>query len=74
MSINKYSWLEKKTPRSIEQLKLWGENPRLNPDEPHSSVADFVEDLIADDADKKHFFELLKSIATEYIPADPIVV
>lgn len=74
MSINKYSWLEKKTPRSIEQLKLWGENPRLNPNESHSSVADFVEDLIADETDKKHFFELLKSIATEYIPADPIVV
>lgn len=74
MSSGKYSWLEKKTPRSIDQLKLWSENPRLNPDEPHSSVADFVEDLIAEEADKKHFFDLLKSIAIEYIPADPIVV
>lgn len=74
MSTNKYAWLEKKTPRSIEQLKLWSENPRLNPDEPHSSVADFAEDLIADENDKKHFFDLLKSIAVEYIPADPIVV
>lgn len=69
-----YNWLEKRTPRSIEQLKLWSENPRLNPDEPHSSVADFTEDLIADESDKKHFFDLLKSISLEYIPADPIIV
>ena len=74
MTAIKYNWLEKRTPRSIEQLKLWSENPRLNPDEPHSSVADFTEDLIADETDKKHFFYLLKSISVEYIPADPIVV
>lgn len=71
---DKFEWLEKKTPRSIEQLKLWSENPRLNPDEPHSTVADFAEDIIADENDKKHFFDLLRSIAVEYIPADPIVV
>lgn len=70
----KYNWLERKTPRSIEQLKLWNENPRLNPEERHISLADFTEDLIADENEKKHFFELLKSIAEEYIPADPIIV
>lgn len=70
----KYNWLEKKTPRSIEQLKLWNENPRLNPEEKHITLADFTEDLIADENDKKHFFDLLKSIAVEYIPADPIIV
>ena len=71
---NKYEWLEKKTPRSIDQLRLWNENPRLNPEEKHITLADFTEDLIAEDKDKKYFFELLRSIATEYIPADPIVV
>ena len=70
----KYDWLEKKTPRSIEQLKLWNENPRLNPEEKHITLADFTEDLIADENEKKHFFDLLKSIAVEYIPADPIIV
>lgn len=70
----KYDWLERKTPRSIDQLRLWNENPRLNPDEKHITLADFTEDLIADENEKKHFFNLLKSIATEYIPADPIVV
>lgn len=71
---NKYEWLEKKTPRSIDQLKLWNENPRLNPDEKHITLADFTEDLIVDENEKMHFFDLLKSIAAEYIPADPIIV
>lgn len=71
---NKFDWLEKKTPRSIEQLRLWNENPRLNPEEKHITLADFTEDLIADDKEKKSFFDLLKSIALEYIPADPIIV
>lgn len=70
----KYDWLEKKTPRSIEQLRLWNENPRLNPEEKHITLADFTEDFIADDNEKKHFFNLLKSIAEEYVPADPIIV
>ena len=71
---DKFDWLEKKTPRSIEQLRLWNENPRLNPEEKHITLADFTEDLIAEDKEKKYFFDLLKSIAVEYIPADPIIV
>ena len=42
---NKYDWLEKKTPRSVENLRLWNENPRLNPEERHITLADFTEDL-----------------------------
>ena len=71
---NKYDWLEKKVSRSVEQLRLWNENPRLNPDEKHITLADFTEDLIADESEKKHFFDLLKSIAIEYIPADPVII
>ncbi len=52
---NKYEWLDKKTPRSIDQLRLWNENPRLNPEEKHITLADFTEDLIAEDKDKKYF-------------------
>ena len=70
----KYNWLEKRTPRSIEQLKLWNENPRLNPDEKHITLADFAEDLIANKNEKQHFFDLIKSIANNFIPADPIIV
>lgn len=70
----KYEWLEKKTPRSVDQLKLWNGNPRLDPEEKHITLADFAEDLINDDYEKKHFLNLIASIASQYIPADPIVV
>lgn len=69
-----YRWLEKKTPRSVDQLRLWNGNPRLDPEEKHITLADFAEDLISDDYEKKHFLNLIASIASQYIPADPIVV
>ena len=43
---NKYEWLNKRYLRSVDQLRLWDENPRLNPDEKHLTIVDFVEDLI----------------------------
>lgn len=71
----KYQWLVNKTPRSVEQLRLWAENPRLNPEESHLSLIDFAEDLTEDTSDRKKFYELVKSIAESgFIPADPIVV
>ena len=71
---NKYDWLNKRSIRSVDQLRLWSDNPRLNLDEKYLTISDFTEDLITDEADKKSFFELLKSIAIEFIPADPIIV
>ena len=71
---DKYNWLNKRSIRSVDQLRLWSDNPRLNLDEKHLTISDFTEDLITDDADKKSFFDLLKSIAMEFIPADPIIV
>lgn len=68
----KYAWLNKRYQLSIDNLKLWDGNPRLNPEERHITISDFAEDLIEDD--KKNFMDLLKSIAKEYIPADPIIV
>ena len=59
---NKYDWLNKRSIRSVDQLRLWSDNPRLNLDEKHLTISDFTEDLITDEADKKSFFELLKSI------------
>lgn len=70
-----FDWLERRTLRSIDQLKLWPENPRLDPDEQHVRLADFVSDLIADSGEKDSFLALINSIATNgYIPSDPIVV
>jgi hypothetical protein len=75
MNMEKYEWLEKKTPRSVEQLRLWPDNPRLNPSEKHLHLSDYVEDLIDDEAEKKHFFKLVISIAEDgFVPADPVVV
>ena len=53
---NKYDWLNKRSIRSVDQLRLWSDNPRLNLDEKHLTISDFTEDLITDDADKKKFF------------------
>ena len=71
---NKFEWLNKRYLRSVDQLRLWDENPRLNPDEKHLNIVDFVENLIADEADKSSFFVLLQSISEGFIPADPIIV
>ena len=72
---DKYEWLNKKTPRSVDQLRLWPENPRLNPEESHTQLSDFAEDLTIEDADKKQFFKLIKSIVDDgFIQADPVVV
>lgn len=70
-----YDWLVKKTPRSVDQLRLWPQNPRLNPNESHLHLSDFAEDLTNDEVEKNHFFDLVKSIVEDgFIPADPIVI
>mgnify|MGYP002869182959 CR=1 FL=1 len=70
-----YSWFNKRYLRSIDQLRPWSGNPRLNPEEQHVSLRDYVEDIIQEDGDKKSFIDLVRSIATNgFIPADPIVV
>lgn len=70
-----YSWFNKRYLRSIDQLRPWSGNPRLNPEEQHANLRDYVEDIIQEDGDKKSFMDLIRSIATNgFIPADPIVV
>jgi len=70
-----YSWFNKRYLRSIDQLRPWNDNPRLNPEEQHTSLRDFIEDIIQEDGDKSNFIDLVRSIATNgFIPADPIVV
>ena len=36
-----YNWLSKRTYRSVDTLRLWSENPRLNPEDSHIYVSDF---------------------------------
>lgn len=70
-----YNWLEKRTLRSVDQLRLWSENPRLDPEEQHIKTYDFVTDLLENDAERKDFIALIKSISQQgFMPIDPIVV
>ncbi|PVW12851.1 ParB N-terminal domain-containing protein [Marixanthomonas spongiae] len=70
-----YDWLVKKTPRSVDQLKLWPENPRLNPEETHLTLKEYAEDLTIDKGEKNDFFALVNSIVADgFVPADPVVV
>lgn len=73
--IRDYSWLEKRYYRSVNNLHLWDENPRLDLSNNFSSFRDIVEGLIYTDNDRKDFLDLAKSIAMKsFIPADPIVI
>ena len=70
-----YGWFNKRYSRAIDQLRPWSGNPRLNPEEQHVNLRDYIEDFIQEDGDKKSFLELIRSIAINgFIPADPIVV
>lgn len=72
---NKYDWLLKKNLRSVDKLRLWAYNPRLDPEETYLTIRDFAEEITRTESDKTNFFSLVKSIANlGYIPGDPIVV
>lgn len=71
----KYNWLIKRHLRSVDSLKLWAENPRLNPDCNYINLLDYVEELLSDNSEKESFVKLLVSISKKgFIPSDPIVV
>lgn len=70
-----YEWLEKRSLRSVDQLRLWPENPRLDPEENHVHLSDYASDLISDKSEKESFLNLVDSISSDgFIPADPLVV
>jgi len=70
----KKEWYEKSTPRSVDALQLWMDNPRLDPDAETSSLKEYVVAITQEEGDKKSFYELLRSIAQKFVPLDPIVV
>ena len=70
-----YSWLEKKVLRSVDLLRLWPDNPRLDPDEKHLNIIEYTSDLLSDNGEKDSFLKLVDSISSQgYIPADPVVI
>jgi hypothetical protein len=72
---NDYNWLLKKTPRSVRNLHLWEDNPRLDPENSYSHLKEFAEEMTATNSDRTDFIDLAKSIVKKgFIPADPIVI
>lgn len=72
---NKYDWLLKKTPRSVKAIRLWGRNPRLDPEGDYYTLNDFANEVTVTDAERKEFIALAKSITEKgFIPADPVVL
>ncbi|HGY1012548.1 TPA: ParB N-terminal domain-containing protein [Aeromonas salmonicida subsp. smithia] len=75
MAQDKKNWWEHRVLRSVDNLKLWDENPRLDASGKLSTVRDFVEELISDDVDAQDFIDLMNSIATRgFLSFDPVVV
>ncbi|MBY8196130.1 ParB N-terminal domain-containing protein [Vibrio fluvialis] len=73
--MEKVSWWENRTPRSVDNLRLWVDNPRLDPVESHETLNDFVEDLLSDASEREEFIDLVKSIADRgFTSFDPVVV
>ncbi len=72
---NKNDWLLKKNLRSVDNLRLWGQNPRLDPENSYITTRDFAEEITSSEADRNSFIDIAKSIVNRgFIPADPIVV
>ncbi|WP_252145369.1 ParB/Srx family N-terminal domain-containing protein [Yokenella regensburgei] len=69
------NWWESRVLRSVDNLKLWHENPRLDPSNKLSHLRDFVDELISDPSDEQNFITLMKSIVTQgFRSFDPVVV
>ena len=70
-----YDWLTTRTLRSVDQLRLWNENPRLNPELTYITLHNFAEGICGDKSDRDAFISLMESIVNSgFIPADPVVI
>lgn len=75
MAQDKKNWWDHRVLRSVDNLRLWDQNPRLDASGKLTTVRDFVEELISDDVDAQNFMDLMKSIATRgFTSFDPVVV
>lgn len=69
------AWLEKRALRSVDQLKLWTNNPRLDPLENYITVADFADELVRAKTDRDDFVKLVRSIAVNgFLSFEPVIV
>ncbi|MBE0469937.1 MAG: ParB N-terminal domain-containing protein [Methyloprofundus sp.] len=72
---SKQNWWEVRVRRSVDNLRMWSDNPRLDPSNKLITLRDFVEELIDDATDAQNFLDLMKSIVDRgFISFDPVVV
>lgn len=68
-------WINKRSLRSVSNLHLWKDNPRLDPADTYISVKDFVNGMFYNQNGKVDFMNLAKSIVDKgFLSFDPIVV
>ena len=69
-------WISKPRHLSVKNLKMWEDNPRLDPTQSYAKLHSFAEGICeASLGDEDAFVELVDSIAKDgFVPIDPIVV
>jgi hypothetical protein len=68
-------WEHNRVLRSVKSLRLWGQNPRIDPENKPVKIIDFVEEFTSTKAKKEDFLNLVESIATKnFRYFDPVVV
>lgn len=74
--MNTPEWISKPRHLSVRNLKMWGDNPRLDPSQTYVTLQNFAEGICdAALGDEDAFVELVDSIAKDgFVPIDPIVV
>ena len=75
-NMNTPEWISKPRHLSVRNLKMWGDNPRLDPSQTYVTLQNFAEGICdAALGDEDAFVELVDSIAKDgFVPIDPIVV
>lgn len=68
-------WTTKRYLRSISNLHLWNENPRLDPTEVYLTTKDYVEGMFRNESGREDFINLARSIVENgFLSLDPIVI
>lgn len=68
-------WTTKRYLRSVSNLHLWNENPRLDPTEIYLTTKDYVEGMFRNESGREDFVSLAKSIVENgFLSLDPIVI
>ena len=68
-------WTLKRYLRSVNNLHLWNENPRLDPSDIYVTTKDYVEGMFRNESGREDFINLAKSIVENgFLSLDPVVV